>query len=45
MKGKTLILCMGLFLVFFTGLLFYALFSEGWFDIFINKGFGALYGD
>jgi len=45
MKGKTLILYIGLFLLFFTGLLFYSLFLDGWFDIFIKGGFRALYGD
>tara|TARA_B100000945_G_scaffold230847_1_gene187256 strand:+ start:311 stop:448 length:138 start_codon:yes stop_codon:yes gene_type:complete len=45
MKGKTLISLIGVFFIFFTGFLFYALFSGGWFDLFLNGGFEALYGD
>jgi len=45
MKGKIIISSIGIFLIFFAGLLFFALFSEGWFDIFIKGGFKALYGE
>ena len=45
MKGKIIITGIGFFLIFFTGLLFFALFAAGWFDIFIKGGFKALYGD
>ena len=45
MKGKIIISSIGIFLIFFAGLLFFALFSEGWFDIFFKGGFKALYGD
>lgn len=45
MNGKTVISILGIFFIIFTGLLFYALLSGGWFDIFINGGFEALYGD
>ena len=45
MKGKIIISGIGVFLIIFAGLLFFALFSEGWFDIFIKGGFKALYGN
>tara|TARA_B100000700_G_scaffold143118_1_gene159075 strand:+ start:343 stop:480 length:138 start_codon:yes stop_codon:yes gene_type:complete len=45
MNGKIIISGIGFLLIFFAGLLFFALFSEGWFDIFIQGGFKALYGD
>ena len=44
MNGKKFLAILFLFFLIFATVLFYYLFTDGWFDKFINGGFKALYG-
>jgi len=45
MNGKKFIVYLFLFFFLFFGVLSYYLYTDGWFDTFIEGGFKALYGD
>ena len=44
MNGKKFLAILFSFFLIFALVLFYNLFTDGWFDTFINGGFKALYG-
>ena len=44
MNGKKFLAILFSFFFIFAAVLFYNLFTDGWFDTFINGGFKALYG-
>jgi len=44
MNGKKFIAILFSFFLIFAIVLFYYLFTDGWFETFINGGFEALYG-
>jgi len=44
MNGKKFIAYLFFFFLIFALVLFYKLFTDGWFETFINGGFKALYG-
>tara|TARA_Y100000591_G_scaffold262653_1_gene235617 strand:- start:165 stop:332 length:168 start_codon:yes stop_codon:yes gene_type:complete len=44
MNGKKFIAILFSFFLIFALVLFYNLFTDGWFDTFMNGGFKALYG-
>ena len=44
MSGKKFIAILFSFFLIFALVLFYKLFTDGWFETFINGGFKALYG-
>ncbi len=44
MNGKKFIAILFSFFLIFALVLFYKLFTDGWFETFINGGFKALYG-
>jgi len=45
MDGKKFIIGLFIFFIVFSLLLFFTLYYNGWFDIFMKGGFKELYGD
>tara|TARA_Y100000992_G_C21142073_1_gene431871 strand:- start:285 stop:422 length:138 start_codon:yes stop_codon:yes gene_type:complete len=43
MNGKKFIILLSIILLCFAGILFSAMYLNGWFDIFLDGGFKALY--
>jgi len=45
MNGKKFIILLSITLIGFAGILFTAMYLNGWFDTFLDGGFKALYGN